>query len=73
MMSEIKSVNDCGTWKLVNLPEEKKANVSVVKYKARLCAKGYTQKFGEDYSKMFAPAAIMTSIRVMLSIAAEME
>jgi len=43
----------------------------VNKFKARLYAIEHTQKFGEDYNEMFAPAARMTSIRVKLSTATE--
>jgi len=41
------------------------------KYKARLCAKGFTQKHGIDYQKVFAPVARYDSIRTMLTIAAQ--
>ena len=35
-------------------------------------AKGYSQKEGVDYDKTFAPVAKYTSIKVVISIAAEM-
>jgi len=41
------------------------------KYKARLCAKGFTQKQGVDYQEVFAPVARYDSIRTMLAIAAQ--
>jgi hypothetical protein len=38
------------------------------KYKARLCAKGFTQIEGEDYNETFAPVARMNTIRLFLKI-----
>ena len=39
-------------------------------YKARFCAKGFTQRWGEDYDETFAPVAKYTSIRTLFSILA---
>jgi hypothetical protein len=39
-------------------------------YKARLVARGFTQTFGVDYNKTFAPIAKFVSIRCILALAA---
>ena len=45
----------------------------VVRYKARLVVKGYSQKEGIDYGKVFSPVARMESIRILISIDAQEE
>ena len=51
---------------------KKKTNVEgkVEKYKARLVAKGYSQVPGIDFGDIFSPVAKVTSIRLLLSVAA---
>ena len=44
---------------------------SIAKYKARLCARGFSQKADIDYSETFSPVIRHTSLRILLSIAAE--
>ncbi|KYG40745.1 hypothetical protein M433DRAFT_31774, partial [Acidomyces richmondensis BFW] len=40
------------------------------KYKARLCARGFTQQYGVDYFDTFAPVVRMESMRMLLAYAA---
>jgi len=46
---------------------------SVDRYKARLVVKEYTQTYGVDYFETFSPVAQLNSIRILFSIAINME
>jgi hypothetical protein len=48
------------------------ADGSIEKFKARFVARGFSQVEGVDYDETFAPVARYTSIRAVISIAAEM-
>nr|GEU68731.1 putative reverse transcriptase domain-containing protein [Tanacetum cinerariifolium] len=41
----------------------------IVKYKARIMAKGYVQKHGIDYEEVFAPVARIETVRLILALA----
>jgi hypothetical protein len=43
---------------------------AVIKYKARIVAKGYVQQAGVDFEEVFAPVARMESIWLVLALAA---
>jgi hypothetical protein len=43
---------------------------TIDKYKARLVDKGYTQKEGEDFFDTYSPVARLTTIHVLLPLAA---
>ena len=60
-------VTSCWLYKLKHA-----ADVSVEKYKARFVARGFSQVEVIDYDETFAPVARYTSIRALISIAAEM-
>ncbi|XP_076936326.1 putative mitochondrial protein AtMg00820 [Bidens hawaiensis] len=47
-------------------------NGDIVKHKAMLVAKGYSQQHGIDYQETFSPVAMFDAIRVVLSIATRM-
>ncbi|MBW0552276.1 hypothetical protein O181_091991 [Austropuccinia psidii MF-1] len=43
------------------------AKNEVIEYKARLCAQGFSQTFGQDYSKTFAPTGHLQSLRALIA------
>ncbi|MBW0483911.1 hypothetical protein O181_023626 [Austropuccinia psidii MF-1] len=42
----------------------------ITEHKARLCAQGFSQTQGRDYSKTFAPTGRLNSLRTLISVAA---
>ncbi|CAI7806087.1 unnamed protein product, partial [Closterium sp. NIES-54] len=79
MESELKSIEENGTWELVELPEGRKAITSkwlfkiksdadgkIERYKSRLVAKGYQQKEKVDFKELFAPVVKPTTLRTLL-------
>jgi hypothetical protein len=78
MVKVLRSIAKNDTWPLVPRPK----NAKVVKsrwvyrvrdnglFKARFCAKSFTQRWGEDYDETFAPVAKYTNIRTLLAILA---
>lgn len=82
MKEEMDSLIENDTFILTPLPESKHAVggrwVYTVKespvetiYKARYVAKGYSQVAGIDYNETFSPTADMTSVRVLMQLAAQ--
>ena len=85
MEEDIQSIEKKNTWELTTLPKDHRAigvkcvykmkkNVhgEVERYKARLVAKGYEQRHGIDYDEVYAPVARMETIRLLISLAAQM-
>lgn len=77
---EIFSIEKNDTWDLFELPAGVKpiglkwvfkikcnADGTISKYKARLVAKGYVQRHGVDYDEVFAPAARIEMIRLIIA------
>ena len=86
MKEEMTALQKNKTWELVSLPEGKKLvgcrwvftikqnpDGSIDKCKAILLARGFTQTHGVDYNETFAPVAKINTIRVLLSLAANLD
>ncbi|GAB2286800.1 hypothetical protein Dimus_039792 [Dionaea muscipula] len=83
MDSELQALDANHTWQLVPLPVghrpigcrwvfkiKHRVDGSLERYKARLVARGFTQRAGIDYRETFAPVAKLIVVRCLLSLAA---
>ena len=81
MKEELDALDKTGTWDLVDLPSIKfaisckwvykiktQSDGTVVRYKACLVARGFTQKYEIDYEETFAPVARLSYVRILIVI-----
>ncbi|RVW71160.1 Retrovirus-related Pol polyprotein from transposon TNT 1-94 [Vitis vinifera] len=86
MQDEMESLHKNHSFELVKLPKGKRAlknkwvyrvkqeeHTSQPRYKARLVVKGFNQKKGIDFDEIFSPIVKMSSIRVVLGLAASLD
>lgn len=75
-------LNKYNTWELVKLPAGQKPidskwvfkikrdkEENILKYKTRVVARGFLQKYGVDFSDTYAPVAKLTTIMLFVTLA----
>ena len=81
MDEEIKQLHNLGTYTITKLPEDRKAIAckwvyrlkkdsegNIVRYKARVVAKGFSQIPGIDFDETFAPVMRLDTLRLLLAL-----
>ena len=84
MQTEMMSLKENDVWDLVKLPADKKVvgskwvykvktgtDGSVQRYKARLVAQGFTQKYGTDFDETFCPVVRQESLRLLMALSVQ--
>ena len=82
MEAEMDSLHKNEAWELTELPPDEKAvgskwiykkkkdaDGNLERYKARLVAQGYNQKYGEDYDETTSPVVRFESVRTLIGLA----
>jgi len=80
---ELATMDVNNTWSITHLPPGKKSisckwlfklkvnsDGTIAKHKARLVARGFTQQYGTDFYETFSAVAKITTLRIILSLAA---
>ena len=83
MDEEVETLTITKTWRIVDIPpganllkskwvykRKTDKNNNLERYRARLVAKGYSQKHGVDYDEIFAPVIRHSTMRMVLSLCA---
>jgi hypothetical protein len=83
MMEEMDSIEENGTWSLIDLPPGRKSigvkwvfkvkrdeHGTVSKHKARLVVKGYAQRYDIDYDEVFTPVTQLDLVRFLIALVA---
>lgn len=86
--SEIASLLENNTWELVTIPSDQNVNIvgskwvfavktdelgNPIRYKMRVVAQGFSQKFGIDYNDTFAPVARISTFRLLVALAVQFD
>ena len=84
MKNEMNSLVQNDVWDLVELPngrstvgckwvfkKKSDADGKVERYKARLVAQGFAQRYGQDYDETFCPVVRFESVRTVIALAAK--
>lgn len=85
IFSELMSIEENNTWNVVDKPQDKLVNIvsskwvftvknnidgTIERFKARLVARGFSQKHGVDYFDTFSPVLNKKTFRFLLCVAA---
>jgi hypothetical protein len=83
MEDEMRSMSINKVWDLEEIPKGVKtvgfkwvykmkcdSNVNIERFKARLMAKGFTQREGIDYTEIFSPVSCKDSLRIIMTLVA---
>jgi hypothetical protein len=83
MKEEIEALKGNQTWELVPKPKDvrpisckwvykikTRSDGSIKRYNARFIARGFSQQYGLDYEETFSPVAKITTVQVLLALAA---